>query len=251
MFSFQQYVLAESVDQAYELNQKKNNIVLGGTGWLKTGRKSYGTAIDLSGLGLDTITENEEEFSIGCMVTLRQIETHEGLNRYFNHACQEAVRHIVGIQFRNLATVGGSIYGRFGFSDVLTCFLAMDSYVELFSGGIVPLREFAQMEYDRDILIRLIVKKDGRRTAYQSFRLPINGFSCCCRVCGRTGGWKPGGGCRCKTGESRIKGAGKRNMERAGCIWKQYESGTGIPQFSGRHPVKPCIGRNQKWHRAG
>ena len=27
MFSFQQYVLAESVDQAYELNQKKNNIV--------------------------------------------------------------------------------------------------------------------------------------------------------------------------------------------------------------------------------
>ena len=38
MFSFQQYVLAESVDQAYELNQKKNNIVLGGTGWLKTGR---------------------------------------------------------------------------------------------------------------------------------------------------------------------------------------------------------------------
>lgn len=176
MFSFQQYVLAESVDQAYELNQKKNNIVLGGTGWLKTGRKSYGTAIDLSGLGLDTITENEEEFSIGCMVTLRQIETHEGLNRYFNHACREAVRHIVGIQFRNLATVGGSIYGRFGFSDVLTCFLAMDSYVELFSGGIVPLREFAQMKYDRDILIRLIVKKDGRRTAYQSFRLQSTDF---------------------------------------------------------------------------
>ena len=55
MFSFQQYVLAESVDQAYELNQKKNNIVLGGTGWLKTGRKSYGTAIDLSGLGLSLI----------------------------------------------------------------------------------------------------------------------------------------------------------------------------------------------------
>ena len=36
-----------------------------------------------------------------------------------------------------MATVGGSIWGRFGFSDVLTVFLAMDSYVELYKGGIV------------------------------------------------------------------------------------------------------------------
>ena len=170
MFSFQQYVLAESVDQAYELNQKKNNIVLGGTGWLKTGRKSYGTAIDLSGLGLDTITENEEEFSIGCMVTLRQIETHEGLNQYFNHACQEAVRHIVGIQFRNLATVGGSIYGRFGFSDVLTMFLTLNASVELYKGGIVPLSEYAKRPYDRDILVRVIVPKEQAAFCYQSVR---------------------------------------------------------------------------------
>ena len=38
---------------------------------------------------------------------------------------------------RSMATVGGSIWGRFGFSDVLTVFLAMDSYVELYKGGIV------------------------------------------------------------------------------------------------------------------
>ena len=39
---------------------------------------------------------------------------------YTAGAVREAVRHIVGVQFRNCATVGGSIYGRFGFSDVLT-----------------------------------------------------------------------------------------------------------------------------------
>lgn len=170
MFSFNQYVLAESLDQAYELNQKKNNVVLGGTGWLKTGKKNYGTAIDLSGLGMDHITETEEAFSIGCMTTLRQIETHEGLNRYFHDACKEAVRHIVGVQFRNLATVGGSIYGRFGFSDVLTCFLGMDTWVELYRGGMMTLEEFAKMPYDRDILVRIHVKKDGRKVSYQSFR---------------------------------------------------------------------------------
>ena len=170
MFSFQKYVLAESLEQAYELNQKKNNVILGGTGWLKLGKKSYGTAIDLSGLGLDQILETEEEFSIGCMVTLRQIELHTGLNDTFGNACKEAVRHIVGVQFRNLATVGGSLFGRFGFSDVLTCFLAMDSYVELVGKGVISLEEFANMPYDRDILVRLIVKKDGRKVNYQSFR---------------------------------------------------------------------------------
>ena len=53
---------------------------------------------------------------------------------------------------------------------MLTCFLAMDSYVELYQGGIVPLREFVQMERDRDILVRLIVKKDGRKAVCLSER---------------------------------------------------------------------------------
>ncbi len=69
----------------------------------------YKKAIDLSGLGLDQIEENDEEFSIGAMVTLRQIELHEGLNTWSQGAVKESVTHIVGVQFRNLATVGGSI----------------------------------------------------------------------------------------------------------------------------------------------
>lgn len=43
------------------------------------------------------------------MVTLRQIELHEGLNTWSQGAVKESVTHIVGVQFRNLATVGGSI----------------------------------------------------------------------------------------------------------------------------------------------
>lgn len=71
---------------------------------------------DLSGLGLDTIEETDAGFSIGAMVTLRQLETHPGLEAFTHGAVREALRHIVGVQLRNLATVGGSIYSRFGFS---------------------------------------------------------------------------------------------------------------------------------------
>ena len=170
MIKIKEYVMAESLEQAYELNQKKRNCVIGGMLWLKMGSRMVPTAIDLSNLGLNTIEENEEEFSIGCMTTLRQLEQHEGLNNYTNGAVSESVRSIVGVQFRNLATIGGSIFGRFGFSDVLTCFLALDTEVELYKGGIISLEEFAKMERDNDILVRVIVKKTPGKGSYQSHR---------------------------------------------------------------------------------
>ena len=162
--------MAESLEQAYELNQKKRNCIIGGMLWLKMGNRMVPTAIDLSNLGLNIIEENEEEFSIGCMTTLRQLEQHEGLNRYTKGAVSESVRSIVGVQFRNLATVGGSIFGRFGFSDVLTCFLALDTWVELYNGGTIPLAQFASMEKDNDILVNIIVKKQPLNSVYLSQR---------------------------------------------------------------------------------
>ena len=126
MVTIQKYVRAQSLEEAWQLNQNKRNRVLGGMLWLRLGKGSVNTAIDLCDLGLDTVEETEEQFSIGAMVTLRDIERHEGLNAYCGGAVRAAVKDIVGVQFRNMATVGGSIWGRFGFSDVLTGFLALD-----------------------------------------------------------------------------------------------------------------------------
>ena len=170
MMTIREYKRAESLEEAWQLNQKRNNRVIGGMIWLKMENINVGTAIDLSGLGLDKIEETAEGFSIGAMVPLRQIELHEGLNAYTDGAVRESVRHIVGVQLRNLATVGGSIYSRFGFSDVLTMFLALNASVELYKGGIVSLLEYAQRPYDRDILVRVIVPKEQAAFCYQSVR---------------------------------------------------------------------------------
>ena len=170
MMTIREYKRAESLEEAWQLNQKKPNRILGGMIWLKMETINVGTAIDLSGLGLDTIEETEDSFSIGAMVTLRQLEQHPGLAAYTHGAMREAVRHIVGVQLRNLATVGGSIYSRFGFSDVLTLFLALDASVELYKGGIVPLAEYAKQPYDRDILVRVLVPKTQAKFCYQSVR---------------------------------------------------------------------------------
>ena len=170
MITIQKYVRAQSLEEAWQLNQSKRNRVLGGMLWLRLGKGSIHTAIDLCDLGLNTIEETDEQFSIGAMATLRDLEMHPGLNAYANGAVADAVKDIVGVQFRNMATVGGSIWGRFGFSDVLTVFLALDSYVELYRGGIVPLEQFSKMKKDSDILVRLIVKKTPCKVVYTSMR---------------------------------------------------------------------------------
>ncbi len=190
MFSIDKYVVAESLEQAYELNKNKRNVIIGGALWLKMGRKKIGTAIDLSSLELNTIQENEESYKIGCMCTLRDIEIHEGLNKSFNSIFSKALCHIVGVQMRNLATIGGSIYSRFGFSDILTALLALDSYVELFKGGIIPLAEYVDMPLDNDILIRIIIKKDGRKVNCLSHRMSATDFPVLtCAVANKKNEW--------------------------------------------------------------
>lgn len=127
--------------------------------WLKMSKQNFDTVIDLSKLGLDKIEEHDGFFEIGAYVTLRDIETHDGLNNCFDNAFRDAVKSIVGVQFRNCATVGGSIFGRFGFSDVLSVFLSLDTTVVLYKGGEISLEEFIKMPFDNDILIKIKVAK--------------------------------------------------------------------------------------------
>ena len=176
MLTFRQDLRPQTLEEAYTLCQKKSNVVLGGMLWLKMEQRTVGGVIDLSDLGLDTIEETEEEFRFGAMVTLRQMEQHEGFCAYTQGACADSVKDIVGVQFRNCATIGGSIFGRFGFSDVLTMFQALDTWVELYHGGLMPLREFAQMKFERDILVRVIVKKTPVQMVYRSMRVTKTDF---------------------------------------------------------------------------
>ena len=165
MLTIQNYVRAGGLEEAYALCQKKNNVVLGGMLWLKMQRNRVDTAIDLSGLGLDQIEETDSEYRLGAMVTLRQLELHPGLDRLTQGAMAESVRHIVGVQFRNLATVGGIVFGRFGFSDVLTLLLALEARVVLYHGGEQSLADFGAAPRQGALPTPLTLPTGARRGA--------------------------------------------------------------------------------------
>lgn len=177
MFGLKEYRFPGSLDQADELlHGDKGNVILGGLLWMRLGRKSYQTGIDLSHLGLDQILETEDGVEIGCMTTLRQIETSKTLKKCFGKILSDSVSPIVGVQFRNSATIGGSVFSRFSFSDILTALLALETQVHLYRGGTLPLSTFLGLPPRKDILVKLTLKKKAWTTNYQSHRRTATDF---------------------------------------------------------------------------
>lgn len=197
MLQFKNYARPETVEEAYELLRKgRMNRVLGGGVWLRLQDRRISTVIDLSACGLDKIEETEDSFVVGSMVTLHQLETHEAFNDATCHVFEHAVRDIVGTQMRNCATVGGSVFGRFGFSDVLTALLALDCEVELVGAGTVSLATFANMPYERDILAHIVVRKHDYAASFAAVRRSATDFPVLNVCAARWDGWHVAVGAR-------------------------------------------------------
>lgn len=177
MITIKEYFVASNLEEAYnKLISGKKNSILGGMMWLRMQHKMVPVAIDLSQLGLDQIEEKEDVIEIGAMTSLKQIEESKVLEAYFGTVFKEAFSHIVGTQFRNTATIGGSVFSRFGFSDPLTVLLALDVKVELYGAGIMSLDEFMQLPPKRDLLVKLILKKQKIKAIYKCQRQTATDF---------------------------------------------------------------------------
>lgn len=177
MFTLQNLVQPETVEEAYKiLVQKKANSVLGGCAFLRMGSKRIGTAIELSKLNLNYIKENNDDIEIGAMASFRDIETNIALKEYFNGLLPESVGNIIGVQFRNVVTVGASVYSKFGFSDFITALLVLDTEVELYDAGRMPLEVFLKLPYKKDILTRIFIKKNKRKASYKDFRNSVSDY---------------------------------------------------------------------------
>ncbi|WP_330362492.1 FAD binding domain-containing protein [[Clostridium] dakarense] len=84
MFTLIDIAQPTTVEEAYSLlTKRKNNQLIGGSGFLRMGKKRIGTGIELSNLGLDYIREDEEYVEIGSMTTFRSLETSSTIKNNF------------------------------------------------------------------------------------------------------------------------------------------------------------------------
>ena len=128
-----------SLEEAYKLVKEspRNKVVAGGL-WLKKGNAEADTLIDLSLLGLDKIEDKKDYIEVGAMVTQRQFE----LSKLVPEMARQAVKSIMGPGFRNIATIGGSVYGKYGFSDVVTGLLGCKVELVFYPEATISLLDY-------------------------------------------------------------------------------------------------------------
>jgi len=167
MITVREAAVPSTTDEAYEALQKnKFATLLGGGGFLRMGSKNITTLIDLSRCGLNNISEQEHEWHIGAMVTLGELERHSKLNEDFSQLFKRSVQHIVGVQLRNVVTLGGTVYARYGFSDLLTGLMALPVRVKLHKAGTMPLETFLEKGVEGRDLLEMIIIPKGKTAAF-------------------------------------------------------------------------------------
>lgn len=130
-------------------------------------------AIDLATAGLDYVKHVDGKIHIGAMASIERARTDEEFARLTTGAFAEATEGIVGTQFRNQATVGGSVFPRMGFSDVLCCLLPFDAELTLAKAGTMLLAEFARMGTVHDLLTEVSLSDTPTRAAFEGVRLSL------------------------------------------------------------------------------
>jgi len=163
------YTAVDSFDEAYRLLKKsKKNKILGGGAWLKLSIKEVDHLISLEKLSLDQIQVNKDYLEIGALASLRDIEINKDILSLDGGILSQAISNIMGITIRNLATIGGSVMGRFSFSDILPALMVMDVELVFHHHKIVDLKTFlSSRDYLLDVLKYIRIKKQDRRSFFK------------------------------------------------------------------------------------
>ncbi|MDB3085432.1 FAD-binding protein [Clostridioides difficile] len=171
MVTIKEYTVPESLEEAYKiLTSKKNNVILGGCGFIKLSNKNIGTAIDLKAINLNYIREDEKNILIGADTSLRSLEIDKTIKNYCSGIVSSAVSNIVGVQFRQGARIGASVFSKYGFSDLIPALLVVGAKVRLYKEGVLELNEFLDNKLSKDILVEVILPKRDAIAVFDSIR---------------------------------------------------------------------------------
>lgn len=166
------YYKAISLEDAYsKLKENPKNAILAGGLWMKKLGGEYDTLIDLSSLGLDKIEDDGKVVRVGAMVSQREFEASPIINSLLNGSVAFSTREIMGPAFRNMATVGGSVYGRYPFSDLIAGLLMLDVDVVFYPEQKMSLNEYLSYRGKMDaILVGIEIKKENGKGYFKKVK---------------------------------------------------------------------------------
>lgn len=167
-----------TLKEAYDLMQQDENVVIGGGGWLKLTHIQKQTGIDLENLNLDYIRKEEDGYHIGAMTTLRTIEQYPEFQFFASGMVANAASRVMGVTIRNLVTIGGSICGKYGFSDVTTMLLALNAQLVFYKTGNMGLESFLEHKGKmKDLLLEAVIPAEQGKGFFDAYKKTSLDFS--------------------------------------------------------------------------
>ena len=132
---------AKTLEEAYELNQARNSRVMGGMMWMRLGNARVKTVIDLSELGLDQIEETDHVFKSGRCVLWDSWSYDQDTWNVWRRNCRVCPPHC----WSAVSKSGDSRRKYIWKIWIFRCtdgIIGLDTFVELYNGGIIRLSEF-------------------------------------------------------------------------------------------------------------
>ena len=179
-----EYYKPKTLQDAYsKLKEDPKNTILAGGLWMKKTGLQYNYLIDLCDLELNYIKEEKDVIRIGAMTSLRDFENSPIINKLNGGVAAFGAREVMGPAFRNSATIGGSIYGRYPFSDVITSLLTLDVTLCFYPEKTISLEEYLNYKGKVDgILKEIDIKKEDGKAFFKKVKttaldFPLINFS--------------------------------------------------------------------------
>lgn len=171
------YYVAKSLEDAYAVLQKDSkNAILGGGLWLKKANSPIETLIDISKLGLDKIVNHKDYVEIGSLVSEREVEIDEIVKSIASGIVSLGTGEIMGVPFRNMATIGGSVAGKYPFSDIITPLLALDVTLHFYPENKISLSEYLSSRDKFGILVSILIKKESAKGYFKKVEVTALDF---------------------------------------------------------------------------
>ena len=186
-----------SLDEAYAYMTEKKAFLIGGGAWSRMAHRTVETAVDLSALDLRYIRKTGGKIEIGAMATVRDVELSPVLAEAFGPVFRDSVKNIVGVQMRNIVTVGGTVAGRYGFSELNTVLLALGAVIVRHKESELGFEAYMAGEGKPGLVEKIVLDASGAKTGFQAVRntkadLPILNAA----VAFRAGAWSVAVGAR-------------------------------------------------------
>jgi len=147
-----EYYRPSSLKEAYgKLLEHPQNVLLGGGLWIKKTDAPVNVLIDLEPLGLKGTTVTDKE-------------KHPALLPIGGGFLSKAFKSVMGVALRRQATIGGTLAGKYPFSDIITALLTLDVELDFYPEKTLKLEEYlVQKGKLKEILTTIRIKKGDSR----------------------------------------------------------------------------------------